>query len=162
MALKDGCVEADPSRDILKLVVVERHNASGRIGRALVSGFGLKRGALASSIAHDSHNIVTVGVTDADIYAAVKAIEAMQGGLVVVSEGRVLAQLAAPIAGLLVAQPMEKVVAGMEELESCVRFLGSSLAAPFAALSFLALPVIPALRLTDLGLVDVNAFKLID
>jgi adenine deaminase len=161
MAVKDGFIEADPARDILKLVVVERHNATGRIGRGLVSGFGLKQGALASSIAHDSHNIVAVGTTDADIYTAVKAIESMQGGLVAVSEGKVLAFLAAPIAGLLAQEPMEKVAARMEELENCARRLGSNLHAPFGALSFLALPVIPELRLTDLGLVDVNAFKLI-
>jgi len=162
MAVKEGYAEADLERDILKLVVVERHHATGHIGRGLVNGFGLKRGALASSIAHDSHNIVAVGTNDGDIYAAVKAIEAMQGGLVAVSEGRVLASLAAPIAGLLSTQPMEKVADEMEALESCARGLGSNLPAPFAALSFLALPVIPALRLTDLGLVDVNAFKLIE
>jgi adenine deaminase len=162
MKLIGGFVESDPSRDILKLVVVERHNATGRIGRGLVSGFGLKHGALASSIAHDSHNIVAVGTNDADIHAAVKAIEAMQGGLVAVSEGRVLASLAAPIAGLLSTQPMEKVADEMETLESRARDLGCDLPAPFATLSFLALPVIPSLRLTDLGLVDVNAFKLIE
>jgi adenine deaminase len=162
MKLIGGFVESDPSRDILKLVVVERHNATGRIGRGLVSGFGLKQGALASSIAHDSHNIVAVGTNDADIHAAVNAIEAMQGGLVAVSEGRVLASLAAPIAGLLSTQPMEKVADEMETLESRARDLGCDLPAPFATLSFLALPVIPSLRLTDLGLVDVNAFKLIE
>jgi len=161
MPVKNGCVEADPARDILKLVVVERHNATGHIGRGLVSGFGLKQGALASSIAHDSHNIVAVGATDADIYAAVKALESMQGGLVAVSQGRVLASLAAPIGGLLSQEPLEKVTTRMEELENCARHLGFTLQAPFAALSFLALPVIPELRLTDLGLVDVIAFKLI-
>jgi adenine deaminase len=162
MALANGYVKADPARDILKLAVVERHHASGRLGRGLVSGFGLKEGALASSIAHDSHNIVVVGVNDADILAAVKAVEAMQGGLAAVSGGRTLAQLAAPIAGLLSREPLEKVVAGMQELEHCARRMGSTLPAPFAALSFLALPVIPALRLTDRGLVDVNAFKIIE
>jgi adenine deaminase len=161
MTVKDGFVEADPARDILKLAVIERHNATGRIGRGLVSGFGLKQGALASSIAHDSHNIVAVGVSDADIYAAVKAIEAMQGGLVAVADGKVLAFLAAPIAGLLAQEPMEKVAARTEELENCAHNLGSDLHAPFATLSFLSLPVIPELRLTDLGMVDVNAFKLI-
>ena len=108
MTAKDGYIEADPTRDILKLAVVERHHATGRIGRGLVSGFGLKRGALASSIAHDSHNIVAAGTSDADIYAAVKAIEAMQGGLAVVAEGKVLASLAAPIAGLLSQEPAEE------------------------------------------------------
>ncbi len=160
MPVKNGFIESDPGRDILKLAVIERHNATGRIGLGLVSGFGLKRGALASSIAHDSHNIVVVGATDADMYSAVKAIEAMQGGLVAVSEGKVQAFLAAPIAGLLAQEPLEKVAARMEELENCARSLGSNLQTPFAALSFLALPVIPELRLTDLGLVDVNGFKL--
>jgi len=157
----DGLIVADTSRDILKAVVVERHKASGRIGRGLVTGFGLKKGALASSIAHDSHNIVAVGVDDNDIYAAVKAIEQMQGGLAAVTDGKILASLAAPIAGLLSPEPLEKVAAGLEKLDRAAHELGSTLPSPFATLSFLALPVIPELRLTDLGLVDVNEFKLI-
>jgi adenine deaminase len=161
MTFKDGFVEADPARDILKLAVVERHKATGSIGLGLVSGFGLKQGALASSIAHDSHNIVAAGASDIDIFTAVKAIEAMQGGLVAVADGKIIASLAAPIAGLLSREPLEKVTVLMEDLENCARSLGSNLHAPFASLSFLALPVIPELRLTDFGLVDVNAFKLI-
>jgi adenine deaminase len=162
MAAKNGYIEPDLSRDILKLVVVERHTASGRIGRGLVRGFGLQKGALASSIAHDSHNIVAVGVNDTDIYAAVKALETQQGGLVAVANGKVLARLTAPVAGLLSIEPLEKVVADTEKLEKCAAVLGSRLPAPFAVLSFLALPVIPSLRLTDLGMVDVNAFKLME
>ena len=156
-----GVVLPEPGRDILKLVVVERHRATGNIGLGLVTGFGLKRGALASSIAHDSHNIVAVGAGDADIFAAVKELARLNGGLVATAGGEMLASLALPIAGLLSDEPLEVVVAGLAELERVARDLGATLPSPFAALSFLALPVIPELRLTDLGLVDVNAFKLI-
>ena len=158
---RDGIILADTDRDILKAAVVERHHATGNIGLGLVTGFGFKRGALASSVAHDSHNIVVVGASDDDMYIAVKEIERLQGGLVAVADGRVLASLAMPVAGLLADRPLEDVVAGLEKLERVAADLGAVLPAPFAALSFLALPVIPELRLTDLGLVDVNAFKLI-
>jgi adenine deaminase len=156
-----GVIGQDTIRDILKLVVVERHKATGNIGLGLVNGFGLKRGALASSIAHDSHNIIAVGTNDEDIFTAIKEIERLEGGLVVAAQGRVLASLALPIAGLLSDEPLEVVVSKLEELERLARDLGTTLASPFASLSFLALPVIPELRLTDLGLVDVNEFKLI-
>jgi len=157
----DGIVLPDTSRDILKLAVIERHKATGNIGLGLVTGFGLRKGALASSIAHDSHNIVVVGTNDEDIYAAVKEIERLQGGLVVVSGGKVLASLALPIAGLLSDEPLEAVVDKLRKLEHVAAQLGSRLPSPFSVLSFLALPVIPELRLTDLGLMDVNEFKLI-
>jgi len=157
----DGVIVPDTERDILKLVVVERHRASGNIGLGMVAGFGLKKGALASSIAHDSHNIVAVGTSDGDIFTAVKEIERLQGGLVVAVDGKVLASLALPIAGLLSIEPLETVVNKLEGLERIARDLGTTLPSPFATLSFLALPVIPELRLTDLGLVDVNAFKLV-
>ncbi len=157
----DGIIVPDISRDILKLVVVERHKATGNIGLGLVMGFGLKKGALASSIAHDSHNIIAVGTDDKDIFIAVKEIEKLNGGLVVTAEGRVLASLALPMAGLLSDEPLEVVVAKLEKLEQIARDLGTTLKSPFSTLSFLALPVIPQLRLTDLGLVDVNEFRLI-
>lgn len=157
----DGLIQADPARDILKLAVVERHKATGNIGLGLVSGFGLKRGAIASSVAHDSHNIVAAGVDDRDIYAAIQAIQDMQGGLVVIKDGEIMAELPLPIAGLLSGESLEVVAAQAEKLDYWAGKLGSELPAPFAALSFLALPVIPELRLTDLGLVDVKAFKLI-
>lgn len=162
VSVKDGLVVPDTGRDILKAVVVERHRATGNIGIGLVTGFGLKRGALASSTAHDSHNIVVVGAGDEDIFAAIREVERLQGGLVVAAGGKVLDSLATPIAGLLSDEPLEAVVAGLERLEQAARDLGATLPAPFAALSFLALPVIPELRLTDLGLVDVNEFKLIE
>ena len=157
----DGLIVPDVERDILKAVVIERHRATGNVGLGLITGFGLKKGALASSIAHDSHNIVVVGASDGDMIAAVKEIERMQGGLVVAAEGKVLASLAMPIAGLLSDQPLEDVVAGLERLEKIAADLGTVLPSPFATLSFIALPVIPEIRLTDLGLVDVNEFKLI-
>ncbi len=157
----DGYVVPDAGQDMLKLAVLERHKASGNIGLGLVSGFGLKRGALASSIAHDSHNIVVIGASDEDMFAAVKEIERMRGGLVAVADGKVLASLPLPIAGLLSAEPLEAVVTKLEGLEQVAGDLGATLHSPFAALSFLALPVIPELRLTDMGLVDVNEFKLI-
>ena len=159
--VEKGLVLPDIERDILKLVVVERHKATGNIGLGLVKGFGLKRGALASSIAHDSHNIVAVGTRDEDIYVAVKEIERLQGGLVIAADGEVLGSLPLPIAGLLSQEPLEVVVDKFEKLQGIARDLGTKLGDPFATLSFLALPVIPELRLTDLGPVDVNAFKLI-
>ena len=157
----DGIVMPDVGRDILKLVVVERHQAGGNIGLGLVSGFGLKEGALASSIAHDSHNIVAVGTNDEDIFTAVKEIERLQGGLVAVAGGKVLASLALPIAGLLSDEPLEAVVEKLEGLEQVATRLGTTLPSPFSTLSFTALPVIPELRLTDLGLVDVGEFRLV-
>ncbi|MFC1985757.1 adenine deaminase [Chloroflexota bacterium] len=157
----DGAIMPDVGRDIMKLVVVERHKATGNIGLGMVTGFGLKRGAIASSIAHDSHNIVVVGTNDEDIFTAIKEIERLQGGLVAAAGGKVLASLALPIAGLLSDEPLEVVVDKLKKLEQVVAHLGTALPSPFSTLSFLALPVIPELRLTDLGLVDVNEFKLI-
>ncbi len=159
--IEDGYVVPDIERDILKLVVVERHKATGNIGLGLVKGFGLKKGALASSIAHDSHNIVVVGTNDKDIYMTIKEIERLQGGLVIAADGKVLDSLPLPIAGLLSTEPLETVVSKLEKLKEIAAKLGSKLPHPFDNLSLLALPVIPELRLTDMGLVDVVAFKLI-
>ena len=157
----DGVVMPDVERDILKLVVVERHKASGNIGLGLVKGFGLKKGALASSVAHDSHNIIAVGTNDLDILKAIEEINRLQGGLVVCANLEVLASLPLPIAGLLSPEPLDVVVFQHEKVEKAAASLGNLPPAPFAILSFLALPVIPELRLTDLGLVDVIEFKLI-
>ncbi|MFC1927242.1 adenine deaminase, partial [Chloroflexota bacterium] len=157
----DGAVVPDVDRDILKLVVVERHRASGNIGVGLVKGFGLKKGALASSVAHDSHNIIAVGTDDFDILKAIEEIKILQGGLVVCANLEVLASLPLPIAGLLSPEPLEVVVSQYEKVEQSAASLGDLPPSPFAILSFLALPVIPELRLTDLGLVDVNESKLL-
>src|SRR3989304_767774 len=157
----DGTAMPDVERDILKLVVVERHRASGNIGVGLVKGFGLKKGALASSVAHDSHNIIAVGVNDLDILKAIEEINRLHGGLVVCADLEILAFLPLPIAGLLSPSRLDVVVFQHETVEKAAASLGNLPPSPFAILSFLALPVIPELRLTDLGLVDVNEFKLL-
>jgi adenine deaminase len=161
MKVMDRAVMPSVERDILKLVVVERHKASGNIGVGLVKGFGLKRGALASSVAHDSHNIIAVGTNDFDILKAIEEINRLQGGLVVCANLEILASLPLPIAGLLSPEPLDVVVSQHEIVAKTAASLGKLPPAPFALLSFLALPVIPELRLTDLGLVDVAEFKLI-
>ncbi len=150
-----GAIMPDTGRDILKLVVVERHKVTGNIGLGLVAGLGLKRGALASSIAHDSHNIIAAGTNDKDIFTAIKKIERLQGGLVAAADSKVLASLALPIAGILSDDPLEAVASKLEGLEKIAAELGTKLSSPFATLSFLALPVIPEIRLTDLGVVEV-------
>ena len=158
---RNGVVEADPERDLAKLAVVERHRATGNIGVALVRGFGLKRGAIGTSIAHDSHNIVVAGVSDEDIHAVAQEIAANQGGLACAVGGRVVASLPLPIAGLLSPAPLDTVAEAIEGLEQAARDLGCTLASPYSVLSFLALPVIPELKLTDLGLVDVMTGRLV-
>ncbi len=158
----DGYAVSDVERDILKIAVIERHTASGNMGKGFVKGFGLKRGALASSVAHDSHNIVVVGVSDDDMMKAVKEIEAMKGGLVAVADGQVLARLPLPVAGLMSEKSAYEVQAELEELLKASKALGCTLEEPFMALSFLALPVIPELKLTDKGLVDVTEFRFVD
>jgi len=156
-----GAIVSDPERDILKLVVVERHRGTGNIGKGLVTGFGLKRGALASSVAHDSHNLIAVGTTDEDILGALRALVEMQGGLVVFADGEVRAALPLPVAGLLSPAPLARVLEQMRSVQVEAHYLGTLPPAPFALLSFLALPVIPELRLTDLGVVDVAEFRII-
>ena len=160
--IKNGVVLPDLKEDVLKLVVVERHKASGNIGLGLVKGFGLKQGALASSIAHDSHNIVAVGCNDYDIFTAIKEIERLHGGLVACTDGKIIAALPLPIAGLLSAESMGTVSNKFERLEKVTAGLGNIPPEPFALLSFIALPVIPELRLTDFGLIDVIEFKIIN
>lgn len=157
----DGEVRADPFRDILKLVVVERHGRNGNVGLGLVRGFGLRQGAFASSVAHDSHNLVAVGVEDRDILAALEGIIKMDGGLAVAAGGTVQASLPLPVAGLMSPEPCARVAAAMDRLRLTARDLGSPLPNPFAVLSFLALPVIPEIRLTDRGLVDVGKGELV-
>jgi adenine deaminase len=154
-------VVADVERDILKLAVIERHLATGRVGLGFVRGLGLREGAVASSVAHDHHNIVVTGVDDESMMTAVQATVATQGGVTVASGNTVLAQLPLPIAGLMSDQPFETVRRQMDEVLSAARNLGSPLHDPFMTLSFLALPVMPALKLTDYGLVDVNKNELV-
>jgi adenine deaminase len=159
--IKDGKVVSDIDRDILKMGVVERHKATGNVGLGLVQGFGLASGALASSVAHDSHNIAAVGATDEDMLAAVLAVKQMGGGLVAVADGKVLASLPLPVAGLLSERCMRDVAKGIADCIDAAAKLGCKLEDPFMTLSFLCLPVIPELKLTDKGLVDVGEFRLV-
>ena len=156
----DGQIVPDPQRDILKLIVIERHRATGNVGVGFVRGFGLKRGALGSTVAHDAHNVVVVGTNDEDITAAVKALERMRGGQVAVAEGKVESALPLPIAGLVSDQPLEIVIDQISELNSAAGGMGCKLPAPFMSLSFLSLSPIPELKLTDQGLVDSVNLKL--
>jgi len=153
---RDGWAVADPKNDLLKLVCVERHHATGRVGVGYVKGFGLKRGALASTIAHDAHNIVAVGADDTDILAAIATVADSQGGLAAVADGLVLAHLPLPIGGLLSDLPLEDVAAAYDQLEGTARGLGSNLPSPFGLLAFLALSVIPEARVTDKGFLRVG------
>jgi len=153
---REGYIVADPTRDLLKLAVVERHLGTGNIGLGLVTGFGLQAGAFASSVAHDSHNLIAVGVDDGDLLCALSEVSRLGGGLAVCVGRRLLASLALPIAGLMTHAPLAQVTGAFQALHQSVQTLGCTLARPFMALSFLALPVIPELRLTDRGLVDVE------
>jgi len=158
--VSDGQIVSDTARDILKLVVVERHQATGNVGVGFVRGFGLERGALASTVAHDAHNVIAVGANDADIIAAIRALEEMRGGQVAVADGKIEAALALPIAGLVSDQPLEVVMEKIAALNATAKSLGCALPAPFMSLSFLSLSPIPALKLTDQGLVDAVQMKL--
>ena len=157
---RDGQIVSDIDRDILKLVVVERHRATGNVGVGFVRGFGLKRGALGSTVAHDAHNVVVVGTNDRDIIAAVEALEKMRGGQVAVADGKVEAALPLPIAGLVSDQPLEMVIEKIAALNAAAEKLGCDLAAPFMSFRFLSLSPIPELKLTDQGLVDAINLKL--
>ncbi len=155
-------IEADLERDILKIVVIERHKKTGNIGIGFVTGFGLKKGAIASSVAHDSHNIIVVGTNDKDIYFAIKQIIKMGGGYVAVDKEKMKASLALPIAGLMSDQSAQTVSLKLRELLSVVKSWQCKIDNPFITLSFLALPVIPELKITDKGLIDVSQFKIVE
>ncbi|HEX8681580.1 MAG TPA: adenine deaminase [Ardenticatenaceae bacterium] len=159
--LRDGEAVADPARDLLKIAVVERHGKGGGVGLGFVRGFGLKAGAIASSVAHDNHNIVIAGANDADMQRALEAIIEMDGGLVVAQGGEVLAALPLPIAGLMSDRPLQEVADTIESLHDAYHRLGGELSDPFMTLAFLALAVIPSLKITDKGLVDVDRFQLV-
>jgi adenine deaminase len=155
----NGLVQADPARDMVKLAVFERHHGTGNAAVGLVRGLGLARGALASTVAHDSHNLIVAGVSDRDMLAAVRALEECGGGFVCVADGQVLELLPLPLAGLMSDREPDEVVQGLDRLNAAARSLGCpGDINPFMQLSFLSLPVIPKLRLTDMGLVDVTAF----
>src|SRR5882672_5656125 len=152
--ISGGQIVADPARDVLKMVVVERHRATGNVGVGFVRGFKLKRGAIASTVAHDAHNVIVAGTNDADILFAIRELERMQGGQIAVANGKVKATLPLPIAGLVTDEPLPKAMKLIDGLNAAARSFGCDLEAPFMTLSFLALSPIPALKLTDQGLID--------
>jgi adenine deaminase len=158
----DGMAVSDPDRDIVKVMVIERHHASENIGRAFLRGLGIKRGAMASSVSHDSHNIVVAGVNDEDMLEAVIEICRMKGGLAIVEGGKILGRLPLPVAGLMSEESMPEVKKHLDELEKVARSIGITMKEPFMALSFVTLAVMPDLKLTDLGLIDVRKFKFVD
>ena len=160
--VEDGVAVADPARDMLRASVIERHRATGYVGMGFVRGFGLRSGAMASSVANDCHNIVVVAADDDDALLAARAVAEMGGGIVVADGGELRAELSLPIAGLMADRPPEVVAGELDAATAAVRRLGCAVGAPFMAMSFLALPVIPHLKLTDRGLVDVDAFAFTD
>jgi len=160
--VRDGEALADPDRDLLKIAVAERHRGSGRLGKGFVTGVGLRAGALAGTFAHDHHNLVVIGADDVSMGTAARAGGGAGGGLAVARGGEVVALLPLPIAGLMSAEPVERVRERMDALLAAARELGSKLHDPFMAMSFLTLEVIPALKITDLGLVDVERFERVE
>ncbi len=160
-SVRDGCIVADPARDLIKIAVIERHHASGRIGLGFATNVGLKRGAFASTVAHDAHNIVLLGVDDADMAACVTRLAELGGGIVIAEGGRVVEELPLPVAGLMSDRPLAEVHERLKSMEHRLKAMGVTMAAPFMTLSFLALSVIPELKITDRGLVDVNRFQLV-
>lgn len=158
----DGCAVSDIENDVLKLAVFERHRATGNVGLGLVKGFGLKRGALASTVAHDSHNLIVIGTNDEDMLAAARELQRIGGGICIADGGEITASLALPVGGLMTNEPAQAVADKQAEIIAKAREMGvPEFYSPFLTLAFLSLPVIPSLKLTDKGLVDVDAFKFI-
>ena len=159
--VRDGRLVADPARDLVKIAVVERHNATGRIGVGFATNVGLRRGAFASTVAHDAHNVVVLGVDDADMIRCVRRLAEIGGGIVVVEGGEVKGELHLPVAGLMSDAPLAEVHRRLADMEQTLRANGVAWDAPFMCLSFLALSVIPELKITDRGLVDVGRSQLV-
>jgi adenine deaminase len=159
--VEHGRAFSDPERDLLKIAVVERHLGTGRVGLGFVRGFGLRSGAIASTVAHDAHNLVVVGVKDDDMLRAVRRLTDTGGGVVVVDSGIVKAELKLPIAGLLSDASLDEVISGSQACVAAAHSLGCRLPSPFQTMAFLALSVIPSLKITDRGLVDVDRFELV-
>ncbi len=161
IAIEAGAKAADPVRDLVKIAVIERHGVNGNIAAGFVRGFGLKRGAIASTVCHDHHNIVVVGIDDGDMAVAANRLGEIEGGFVVAQGGAVIAEVALPVAGLMSLKPFEEVRNELLVLRDAARALGVTLEEPFLQLAFLALPVIPHLKITDHGMIDVDRFEVI-
>ncbi len=157
----DGWLAQDINTDTLKIAVIERHNGSGAYSVGLIRGFGLKKGAIACTVAHDSHNIIVVGANDSDMYSAARELANLGGGMLVCENGAVQAKLPLPIAGLMSDRPLEEVAQGDDEISKAAHELGCALEAPFSTLSFMALTPIPELKITDQGLFDSLNFKFV-
>lgn len=157
--VKNGEVVADTNNDILKIAVIERHKASGNIGLGFVKGFGLKSGAIASTVAHDSHNMIVIGTNDEDMYYAAVELVKSQGGKIIVKDRKTLAHLALPIAGLISDKPFSEVDIKLQELNKAAKEIGCKIDDPFMSMAFLSLSVIPEIKITDKGLIDVNKFE---
>ena len=157
--VKDGEAIADTKNDILKIAVIERHKASGNIGLGFVKGFGLKTGAIASTVAHDSHNMIVIGTNDEDMYYAAVELVKSQGGKIIVKDRKTLAHLALPIAGLISDKPFSEVDIKLQELSNAAKEIGCKIDDPFMSMAFLSLSVIPEIKITDKGLIDVNKFE---
>lgn len=162
LSIKSGFIQPDLVNDILPLFCIERHKGTGQFGAGFVHGFQLKTGAVASTVAHDSHNLIVMGTNEADMACAANELAEIGGGMIVVDQGEVLAKVPMPIAGLMSDQPLETVVEQVDELEQAWRQLGCHIHAPFMTFSLIALPVIPEIRITNRGIADVNRFELID
>lgn len=160
--LENGLLESNVDEDVLKIIVMERHRATGNIGKGFVKGFNLKSGAIASTVAHDSHNMIIIGTNDKDMYTAAVELVKMQGGKVVVKDGKVVAKLPLPIAGLISDQCIEYVLQHCEDLNSAVKSLGCTLDDAFMTMGFLSLPVIPELKITDKGLFSTKKWDFIE
>jgi adenine deaminase len=158
----EGNAIADVSRNVLKMMVIERHRRTGSAAAGFVQGFGLRRGAIAGTVAHDHHNLVCIGADDVSMQSAAHAAATAGGGLAVAAGESVLARLPLPVGGLMSDRPLADVAAGYAAVVAAARELGSPLTDPFMAMSFMALEVIPRLKLTDLGLVDVGQFRIVD
>lgn len=160
--IEDGNAVSNIDNDTLKICVIERHRATGNIGKGFVKGFNLKCGAIASTVAHDSHNMIVIGTNDADMYAAAVALIKCKGGKVVVKDGEVISELPLPIAGLMSDRNFDYVVNKCEELNKTAHSIGCRIEDPFMTMGFLSLPVIPELKVTDKGVFDTNKFDFID
>jgi adenine deaminase len=160
-SVRDGCLIADPARDLVKIAVIERHHASGRVGLGFATNVGLRRGAFASTVAHDAHNVVVLGVDDRDMAACALRLAEIGGGVVIADGGRVVEELPLPVAGLMSDRPLAEVDERLRSMERRLNDMGIAMASPFMTLSFLALSVIPELKITDRGLVDVGRFELV-
>ena len=160
--MENALAVSDTENDILKIAVIERHKATGNIGLGFVKGFGLKSGAIASTVAHDSHNMIVIGTNDDDMYYAAVELVKSQGGKIIVENGKTLAHLKLPIAGLMSDMPYKEVQEKIENLDRAAAQIGCKIDEPFMSMAFLSLSVIPELKITDKGLIDVNKFEVTD